>query len=580
MWQKEPVNSVRNSGKMDTSEECDKKTRYAEFWSKLSKCFSQHTNALRTVFIVIFNACILGYLITAVMFFKAQGDCDLEWCDGLGILIIILGLVYLGLLYYHIIKKFFGMFLERNILIPIHNQWHRLMAYRYLKLTIYLLPLIAVIVFLALDTADNTERLKSCIGVVVIMVLGFAFSRHPGQIQWRPVLCGLGIQFVLGLISVRWSVGRSIFQCISGKVATLLAYSDAGSRFVYGDFLIDSGVFVFKSLSVIFFLSFIVQILYYYGVMQWTVMQVGWLLQKSMGTTVCESVNAAASIFLGMGESPLLFKPYIKDLTKSEIHAVMTEGFATVAGSVMAAYINFGVEPMHLLTASIMSAPAALCFSKLFYPEIEQSKTAVEHMVAVKGDENSVLDAATNGALLGIQMVLGIAANLIAFVSFIAFINGVLSWLGMLVGIEALTLEFITGKVFIPLAWIMGVKWEECDEVARLVGIKTIINEFVAYQQMGESKRAGLLSPRSEMIATYALCGFSNPGSIGIFVGALITLAPEKRGAITEVAFRAFIAGSATCFLTASIAGRFQILLFQQSLFHICKFTIHPFIYL
>lgn len=176
-------------------------------------------------------------------------------------------------------------------------------------------------------------------------------------------------------------------------------------------------------------------------------------------------------------------------------------------------------------------------------------------LILCYSDENSVLDAATKGAMLGIQLVLGIIASLIAFVSFVAFFNGILSWFGMLVGVEGLTLEFILGKVFIPLAWIMGVKWDECEEVGRLVGIKTIVNEFVAYEHFGKSKLAGLLNPRSQLIATYALCGFSNPGAIGILIGALVTMAPEKRNVITEVAFRAFIAGSATCFLTASIAG-------------------------
>jgi pyrimidine nucleoside transport protein len=233
----------------------------------------------------------------------------------------------------------------------------------------------------------------------------------------------------------------------------------------------------------------------------------------------------------------------------------MTEGFATVSGTVLAAYISFGAQPAHILTASIMSAPAALCMAKLLFPETEQSKTTTENIKLERGEESSVVDAATKGAMMGTQLVLGIIANLIAFVSFVAFINGILSWLGMLVGFEGFTLEFILRKVFIPLAWIMGVQWEDCEEVARLIGIKTIVNEFVAYQQMGESKHAGLLSPRSELIATYALCGFSNPGAVGIMIGALVSMAPENRNAITEVAFRAFIAGSATCFLTACIAG-------------------------
>ncbi|KAJ4439381.1 hypothetical protein ANN_07503, partial [Periplaneta americana] len=558
--------------------------------------------------------CAIQYVPVIFSFFA--GECSLEWCDGVGLLIILLALVYFGLFYYFIIKKFFGRFIFRKVFKPINNGWNKLVKNRYLRIVILSLPLVAVILYLVLDSIDNTERLQSGVGVIVIILLGYSFSRHRSQIRWRPVLWGLGIQFVLGLLTIRWSVGRNVFQCISNKVATFLGYADVGAKFVYSDLLIDANIFAFRPLSVIFFLSFMVQILYYYGAMQWIVLKLGWLLQISMGTTVCESVNAAASIFLSMSESPLLFKPLLKDLTKSELHAVMTGGFATVAGSVMAAYISFGVEPVHLLTASVMSAPAALCVSKLFYPETEESKTSADNIVIERGDETSVLDAATKGALLGIQLVLGIIANLIAFVSFIAFINGILSWLGAHVGVENLTLEFILGKVFIPLSWIMGVEWEQCEEVARLVGIKTIVNEFVAYEQMGKSKAANKLSsrdtgpwffeedgvtvtvnsqrytfminnflaprlnalqidqvwlqqdggishtaqislqPRSEMIATYALCGFSNPGAIGILIGALVTLAPERRSAVTEVAFRAFIAGSATCFLTASIAAK------------------------
>ncbi|XP_069702912.1 uncharacterized transporter YutK-like isoform X2 [Periplaneta americana] len=536
-------------------EEDEKINTNSRIQRNVTQLFIRYRDVAKIVMFFIVNVCIIAYLTAAIMYSRVQGECSLEWCDGVGLLIILLALVYFGLFYYFIIKKFFGRFIFRKVFKPINNGWNKLVKNRYLRIVILSLPLVAVILYLVLDSIDNTERLQSGVGVIVIILLGYSFSRHRSQIRWRPVLWGLGIQFVLGLLTIRWSVGRNVFQCISNKVATFLGYADVGAKFVYSDLLIDANIFAFRPLSVIFFLSFMVQILYYYGAMQWIVLKLGWLLQISMGTTVCESVNAAASIFLSMSESPLLFKPLLKDLTKSELHAVMTGGFATVAGSVMAAYISFGVEPVHLLTASVMSAPAALCVSKLFYPETEESKTSADNIVIERGDETSVLDAATKGALLGIQLVLGIIANLIAFVSFIAFINGILSWLGAHVGVENLTLEFILGKVFIPLSWIMGVEWEQCEEVARLVGIKTIVNEFVAYEQMGKSKAANKLSPRSEMIATYALCGFSNPGAIGILIGALVTLAPERRSAVTEVAFRAFIAGSATCFLTASIAG-------------------------
>lgn len=202
-----------------------------------------------------------------------------------------------------------------------------------------------------------------------------------------------------------------------------------------------------------------------------------------------------------------------------------------------------------------MSAPAALCYSKLFYPETEKSLTSFDNIKLEKSNDSGLMDAASKGALAGIPMVLGIIANIIAFVSFIALINALLSWLGYLVGYEALTFELILSKVFMPLSWIMGVPWDKCEDVGTLIGLKTVVNEFIAYQKLGEFKRAGRIFGRTEAIATYAICGFSNPGSIGIMLGALTTLAPEKKEQITAVVMRAFVAGSAVCFLTASIAG-------------------------
>ncbi|KAJ9591154.1 hypothetical protein L9F63_002309, partial [Diploptera punctata] len=232
--------------------------------------------------------------------------------------------------------------------------------------------------------------------------------------------------------------------------------------------------------------------------MQWIILKSGWILRVFMDTTVCESVNASASIFLSLSQTPLLFKPLIKDLTKSELHAVMTAGFATVSGSVMAAYMSYGIQPVHILTASVMSAPAALCISKIIYPETKESVTTIDKIQIIKGDERSVLDAGIKGALLGIHLVLGVIANLIAFISFVKFLNGSIIWLGKLVKLEDFDLEFIFSKIFIPLAWLMGVESEECPEVARLVGLKTVVNEFVAYRELGISKKAGLLSPRND----------------------------------------------------------------------------------
>ncbi|KAK8740020.1 hypothetical protein OTU49_003326, partial [Cherax quadricarinatus] len=276
-----------------------------------------------------------------------------------------------------------------------------------------------------------------------------------------------------------------------------------------------------------------------------------------VGTTACESVNAAANIFLGQTEAPLLIKPYITIMTKSELHAVMTGGFATIAGSVLAAYISFGVDAAHLLSASVMSAPAALAFAKLFYPETKQSKTSVKDIKIIKGDEANWLHAAMLGVTNAIPLVANIAANLIAFYAFISLCSSVFDWSCTLAGAEpgVCSLESLFGWIFMPLAWVMGVDWSECDRVGELIGIKTIINEFVAYSKLSEMKKAKQLSKRAEIIATYALCGFSNISSIGICLGGFGSMAPDRKADLAKVVVRAMIAGSCACFLTACVAG-------------------------
>ncbi|KAK4029482.1 hypothetical protein OUZ56_022468 [Daphnia magna] len=301
-----------------------------------------------------------------------------------------------------------------------------------------------------------------------------------------------------------------------------------------------------------------VSILYYYGVMQFIVQKVGWLLQVSLGTTATESINCAANIFLGQTEAPLAIKPLLPLLTKSELHAVMTSGFATISGSVLSAYISFGINASHLLSASVMSAPAALAFAKLFYPESEESQTKAEDIKVPKGKEANVLDAASQGASNAVFMVINICANLIAFLAFIAFLNGIISWMGGLLGAPYITFEYLVGKCFIPLAWVMGVPAKECDQIGHVVALKTIVNEFVAYRKLSEYMAQGLVSKRSETIATYALCGFSNPGSIGIQIAALGSMAPSRQTDLAQVAFRAFISGSIACFMTACVAGKYS----------------------
>ncbi|XP_034951722.1 solute carrier family 28 member 3-like [Chelonus insularis] len=554
----------QNDADMSEEKKYYRDSHYLEKGENLSKTtslngswFSRNRGLGKYIAILILHILVLIYFIFASLHWsKHNNNCVFEWCDGYGMLLLLVGLTYLGLCYYYIVKRYFSSSIKR-LTRPISLSLDSISKKRYaccvFKTIFYTAVAIGFIVFLIFDTIESRERLISGIGVVVLMTFGFVFSKYPRQVNWRPVIWGLILQFGFGLITIRWPAGRAIFQCMAEKVATFLAFAKDGSSFVFSEQL--SGIFAFSVLPVIFFFSFMIQILYYLGAMQWIILKLGWLLHVVMGTTVCESLNSAANTFLGMTESPLLIRPYISKLTTSEIHSVMCSGFATVSGTVLAAYISFGADPAHLLTASVMSAPAALCYSKLFYPETEKSQTTFKNIPLQKSDDTSVMDAATKGALAGIPLVLGIVANIVAFVSCVSFLNAVLSWLGGLVGFPELTFEYILSKAFMPLSWIIGIPWDQCEDVGTLIGLKTVVNEFVAYQKLGEFKKAGRLTARVEGIATYAICGFSNPGSIGIMMGGLGSMAPDKREQIAQVTIRAFIAGSAVCFLTAAIAG-------------------------
>ncbi|KAG7167255.1 Solute carrier family 28 member 3-like 1 [Homarus americanus] len=492
----------------------------------------------------------VGYLayFYAVLAIKTEMEGFNYWCEADGLLIILTFCVGIGMSYFLVIKPYYGRSINNIVLKPVYKAYERAWSLRWVRWALYLVLTVAVGAFLIWDTIDDSERLQSVFGVFVLLLFGFTFSRAPGKVRWRHVVWGMLLQFVLGLIILRWPLGRAIFQCLAGKVSAFLATTDAGSNFVFGDLAAVMHIFAFT-------------ILYYLGVMQWVVLKLGWLLQVTVGTTVCESVNASANIFLGMTEAPLMIKPFVPLMTKSEIHAVMTGGFATVAGSVLAAYISFGVDPVHLLSASVMSAPAALAFAKLFYPETRKSRTGAQNLPMLKGEEANMIHAAMIGVANAIPLVATIAGNLIAFNAIIDLLNKLLNWVCNLVGTvdQTCTMENVFGWIFMPLAWVMGVQWSECDEVGQLIAWKTIINEFVAYAKLAEMMDEGILSKRSIIISTYALCGFSNIGSIGITLGGLGAMVPSRRMDMAKVALRAMIAGSCSCFLTACITARFPV---------------------
>nr|XP_027228414.1 sodium/nucleoside cotransporter 2-like [Penaeus vannamei] len=403
----------------------------------------------------------------------------------------------------------------------------------------------------------------------------------------------MGLQFLLGLVILRWPLGQAVFQCAADKVTLFLGFTDVGSEFVFGpscrrwrSSLLRSGVVLSCSSA-----SASESVLLGRDAVG-RHSSLGWVLaghrrhhpparvstplptSSSAGGSGCRqlchrsdplwscfspapSPAPASPLFLPQTEAPLLIKPYLPLMTKSELHAVMTGGFATIAGSVLAAYISFGVDPAHLISASVMNAPAALAFSKLFYPETKKSKTSVSNIQMQKGEESSWLHAAMVGVTNAIPLVANIAANLIAFYAFIALCSHVLDWTCMLAGAEeeVCTLENVFGVLFTPLAFVMGVNWSECGQIGKLIGLKIIVNEFMAYSALSDLIKKGTISKRAETIATYALCGFSNISSIGINLGGFSAMAPERRGDLASVVVRAMIAGSCATFLTACVAG-------------------------
>uniref|UniRef100_A0A182S9M3 Sodium/nucleoside cotransporter n=1 Tax=Anopheles maculatus TaxID=74869 RepID=A0A182S9M3_9DIPT len=510
-------------------------------YDRLTGAIERHRKHIELGIYILLNVVAIVFFGFATNYYLEfeQDDCGMQWCDGYGMLVLLVGFVYLGLLYYYLVKPVLGRPFKEYLVHPATRIITRVTKPWYIRLGVLCLVLVGFGLFVYFETRDQTERLISLSGMAFLLVISFCLSKHPTKINYRPVVLGVIFQFLLGLFCIRWEVGRSIFSCVGNKVATFLNYAKAGA-------------------------SFFISILYYLGAMQWVVLKLGWILQSILGTTVCESVIAAANIFLGMSESPLLIRPYLKDLTYSEIHSIMTSGYATVSGTVLAAYISFGANPAHLVTASVMAAPGALCFAKMIYPETEESKTRSDNIQMEEATDSSMLDAASNGASAATPIVLGIIANLIAFVSFIAFLNGLLAWFGWRVGWEDVSLENIFGAIFRPLAFVMGVPWDDSYYVGKVIGIKMIVNEFVAFQRLGDFIAENVISPRSAAIATYSVCGFANPSSMGIMIGTLSAMVPNKRHVITSVAFRAFLTGSIVCFMTASIGG----LLMDDSIFN------------
>ena len=399
------------------------------------------------------------------------------------------------------------------------------------------------------------ERLSGLLGIIAILGLAYVFSADQKAIRIKTVAWGLGLQFALALFVLRTTAGVSIFRWTGEEINRLLSFAHDGSTFVFGQLGTPGNtvaVFAFQVLPTIIFIAALFAILYYFGIMQIVVRAFAKVMTRLMGASGAESLNVAASIFLGQTEAPLTIRPFISAMTRSELMCIMTSGMAHVSGGIMAAYIAFGVEARHLLTAVIMTAPGTLLLAKMFVPETGKPRTAGDVHLKIERTDVNVIDAAARGTTEGLHLALNVAAMLIAFLALVALLNAILGIIPMGGG-EHLSLQWIFGRVAAPLAWLMGVPWKDCFQVGNLLATRLVLNELIAYSQLGPLKAS--LDPRSFVIATFALCGFANLSSIGIQIGGIGALAPERRHDLARLGFRAVAAGTLANYLSASIAG-------------------------
>ncbi|MEH1826368.1 MAG: NupC/NupG family nucleoside CNT transporter [Nostoc sp.] len=398
------------------------------------------------------------------------------------------------------------------------------------------------------------ERAISALGILVFIGISYAFSVNRRAVRWRIVAWGLGLEFVFAIVILKTPWGLNIFKSLGDIVSQFLAFSDVGAKFVFGENFKDH-FFAFQVLPTIIFFSAFISVLYYYGILQRVVNVMAWVMMKTMKTSGSESLSCAANIFLGPTESALMVKPYIANMTQSELHAVMTGGFATIAAGVLGAYLSFGIPAEHLIAAFFMTAPTSLVVSKLLYPETEVSETVGKAKADVKTNYVNVIDATTTGAIDGVKLAVNVGVMIIAFLGLLAALNALLGWLGSFVGLQQLSLQWILSFIMAPVAWLMGVPWVDCRQVGALLGTKTILNEFIAFLDLKALIESGKISQRAVIIATYALCNFANIGSIGITIGGITGIAPNRQHDLARMGLRSMIGGSLAGFITACIAG-------------------------
>jgi concentrative nucleoside transporter, CNT family len=439
----------------------------------------------------------------------------------------------------------------------------------------------------ATGTSTWAQRGVSLLGLVVFTLLAYLLSVNRKAVDWMLVAWGIGLQLAFAILILKTGAGRGFFEGANDVFNALIGYTVEGARFIFGNLVFNNvpvgpggagfppmepvggptgwastgAFFAFNVLPTIIFFSSLMTLLYHIGIMEWVVKGFGWVMMRTMKISGAESLSTAGNIFLGQTEAPILVKPFIRTMTKSELHCVMVGGFGTVAGGVLAAYVGFLVAYFpdiagHLIAASVMSAPACIAISKLMYPETEEPVTRGTLKIKLEKVDANAIDAAARGASEGLSLALNVGAMLLAFIALIALLNGIIGGLFGLIGVEGFNLQTLFGWVGAPFAWLMGVPWADAPEVGRLIGEKTALNEFVAYAHLGTMLQEGVpLDPRSVVLATYALCGFANFSSIAIQIGGIGGMAPERRGDLSRLGLRAMVAGMLANFMTACVVG-------------------------
>ena len=419
-------------------------------------------------------------------------------------------------------------------------------------------------------------RFTGILGLLTMLGLAYLFSTNRRAIRVKTVAWGLGLQIAFAIFVLKVPFGRDMFQKMGDAANHILGYALVGSEFVFGSlgrqnsgfasFLAANGsrvdinspfIFAFQVLPVVIFICALFAILYHVGIMQIIIRLAAWFMTRIMGASGAESLNVAASIFMGQTEAPVTIRPFLPELTRSELMTVMTSGMAHVSGSIMAAYFAFGAEPRHVLSAVIMTAPGTILVSKMLVPETEEPKTAGRVVMpedeAQKESHENLLGAIARGTGDGLHMALNIGAMLIAFLALVALLDGIFGGIHQHIGWFPTSLERVLGVLFAPIAWLIGIPWHDCPAIGNLLGTRMVLNELVAFSMLGPQKAA--LDPRSFTIATFALCGFANLSSIGIQIGGIGALAPNRRGDLARLGVRAMLAGTMANLMSASIAG-------------------------